>query len=197
MASEPDLSLPGKASGPADMLHAQAVFLVGFMGSGKTTVGSALAQLLQWRFQDLDDYIQQREGRAIADIFKESGEAEFRGLERAAIQELVAQFAESFPAVVALGGGAFAQPEIASMLREAHFPIIFLDAPVEELWRRCEEAVARPMKRDLRQFRQLYENRRPHYLQATAQIDTQGKEVEAIAAEIAARFELRPAAKEK
>ncbi len=190
MAGEPDLSLQGKTLGPCGSRRAMVVFLVGFMGSGKTSVGQALARILGWRFQDLDDYIQQRAGRIIAEIFRDSGETEFRRLECVAIRELLARLDASSNAVIALGGGAFAQPQIAAILKERNCPVVFLDAPIEELWRRCEEAVVRPMKRDPQQFRRLYETRRPHYLQATARVDTQGKTVESIAAEIAATFEL-------
>lgn len=168
----------------------QAVLLVGFMGSGKTSVGLALARLLGWRFQDLDDYIQQREGRTIAQIFSESGEAEFRSMERTAVRDLVMHIDEHSPTVLALGGGAFVQTEVATILKDTTCPVVFLDAPVEELWRRCEEAVVRPMKRDPQQFRMLHESRRPHYMQATVRIETQGKRVQDIAAEIAAKLAL-------
>jgi len=170
-----------------------AVFLVGFMGSGKTSVGLVLARMLGWRFQDLDDYLQQREGRTIEQIFRDSGEAEFRRLECVTLRELLVQLDASSNAVIALGGGAFAQPEVAAILKSTNCPVVFLDAPIEELWRRCEEAVIRPLKRDAQQFRQLYETRRPHYRQASARVDTEGKTVESIAAEIAATFELTPA----
>jgi shikimate kinase len=199
MSGDPDLSLQNKELGRAGGKRVRTVFLVGFMGSGKTSVGLALAQLLGWRFQDLDDYIQQREGRTIAQIFDESGEAEFRSMERTAMRDLVVHSGEPSPTVLALGGGAFVQPEVAAILKDTNCPVVFLDAPVEELWRRCEEAVVRPMKRDPQQFRQLHESRRPHYMQATTRIETQGRSVEDIAAEIAARFELPPqdSAKEK
>lgn len=190
MSGEPDLSRQGKRSGPGGWRRGAAVFLVGFMGSGKTSVGLALARTLHWRFEDLDDYLQRREGRSIEEIFRDSGEAEFRRLEGVAIRELVAQLDAASNAVIALGGGAFAQPEVAAILKETNCPVVFLDAPVEELWRRCQEAVVRPMKRDPHQFRQLYETRRPHYLRATVRVDTQGKAVENIAAEIAKMFEL-------
>jgi len=68
----------------------RAVILVGFMGAGKTSVGRALGGRLGWRFQDLDERVQAREGRSVADIFRESGETEFRRAEHAALRELLA-----------------------------------------------------------------------------------------------------------
>ena len=93
---------------------------------------------------------------AIEQIFRESGEAEFRRAEHAALRELLADL-DSSPRVVALGGGAFVQAENAALLAEAAVPVVFLDAPVEELFRRCQqEPVERPLRRNLEEFRQLY-----------------------------------------
>ncbi|HSY64855.1 MAG TPA: shikimate kinase, partial [Terriglobales bacterium] len=79
------------------------------MGAGKTTVGRALSRRLSLPFEDLDDRIQQREGKTIEQIFRESGEAEFRKAETAALRQVLAEL-DSSTAVVALGGGAFVQP---------------------------------------------------------------------------------------
>src|SRR5205807_857859 len=68
----------------------RAIFLVGFMGAGKTSVGRALSRKLGWRFEDLDDRIHAREGRTIPEIFQQSGEAEFRRSELAALRDLLA-----------------------------------------------------------------------------------------------------------
>src|SRR5262245_25261923 len=77
------------------------------MGAGKTTIGRKLADKLSWKFIDLDDEIERREGRSIADIFRQEGEPHFRNLERLCLTEL-----SSTPnAVIALGGGAFIDPD--------------------------------------------------------------------------------------
>jgi shikimate kinase len=163
---------------------AQAVVLVGFMGAGKTSVGRALGQQLGWNFEDLDDRIQAREQRSIERIFRESGETEFRRAEHAALLELLAEVGSS-PRVVALGGGAFVQPENAALLAQAGVPVVFLDAPVEELFRRCrQEAVERPLRRDRADFVALYEKRRPHYLTAGLRVDTNGKNLDEVAEEV-------------
>jgi shikimate kinase len=161
----------------------RAVFLVGFMGAGKSSVGLALSRKLGWPFEDLDERIQAQEQRSIEQIFQQSGEIAFRQLEHAALRALVRELGTS-PKVVALGGGAFAQANNATLLGEAGFPAIFLDAPVEELFRRCQQQpLERPLRRDLEEFRRLYEVRRPCYLKADLRIETSGKDVERVAAE--------------
>jgi len=171
-------------------MRQRTVFLVGFMGAGKSTVGRALSRRLGWQFEDLDEHIQARERRSIEAIFRDSGEAEFRRAERAALTDLLAA-PSSLPMVVALGGGAFVQKEVAALVASTGSPTVFLDAPAEELWRRCNaEEVQRPLRRDWEQFQRLYEVRRPGYLQAGLLIDTDGKDVETVAAELASRLGL-------
>ncbi|MGA8493741.1 MAG: shikimate kinase [Terriglobales bacterium] len=163
----------------------RTVFLVGFMGAGKTTVGQALSRRLGLPFEDLDDRIQLREGKTIEQIFRESGEAEFRKAETVALRELLAELGSSVR-VVALGGGAFVQPGKAALIKKAEVHSVFLDAPVEELLRRCQEAPnARPLRQNPKQFRELYEQRRRFYMKAAVRIETNGKDVDAIAAEVA------------
>lgn len=167
------------------------MFLVGFMGAGKNSVGRALSRQLGWPFEDLDERIQAREGRTIEQIFQQSGEAEFRRTEHAVLRELLLDLGAS-PRVVALGGGAFVQANNVALLKQAGVPTIFLDAPPEELFRRCQQQqLERPLLRDLEQFRQLYEVRRPFYVSAALRIETSGKDVETIAAEVAGRLGLR------
>ena len=159
--------------------------LVGFMGAGKTSVGHALSLRLGWPFEDLDDRIEAQEGRSIAEIFRDSGEEAFRHAETAALREVLAA-AGSAPRILALGGGAIAQAENARFLQQSGATVVFLDAPIEELFRRCEqEPRSRPLRRDLRQFRELYDQRRPFYATARCCIDTNGKDLETVAAEVA------------
>ena len=91
--------------------------------------------------------------------------------------------------VIALGGGAFVQERNARLLEAGKVPTVFLDADVDELWRRCqsqaeEQGIERPLLSGLEGFRQLYEKRRPHYLKALLRQETGGKNVEGIAAEM-------------
>jgi shikimate kinase len=159
------------------------------MGAGKTSVGGALGRQLGWRFEDLDDRVQAREGRSIEAIFRDSGETAFRQAETAALRELLEQLDDA-PRIVALGGGAFVQPENASLLAGSTVTTVFLDGDPDELFRRCQEqGLDRPLRKDVDSFRQLYATRRPHYLKASIRIQTTGKSVEAIAEEIARNVE--------
>src|ERR1700757_2429624 len=104
-ATRPDRTSPAdRPQGPL-----RAVFLEGFMGAGKTTVGRALSEVLGWRFEDLDDRVRAREGRSIPEIFARSGEAKFRRSELVALRERLDEVRYGPPTVAALGGGAFAQ----------------------------------------------------------------------------------------
>jgi shikimate kinase len=168
----------------------RVVFLVGFMGAGKTSVGRILAAQLGWEFVDLDELIEQREGRAVAEIFRDSGEPAFRDAETSALSDLLADLAGS-PKIVALGGGAFVQPRNAQLLTASGVPVVFLDASVEELRRRCEPAAGtRPLFQDEAQFRRLYESRREAYLNADVRVETAGRSLDAVAEEVMMRLNL-------
>ncbi len=173
------------------------IFLVGFMGSGKSTVGQALGRHLGWRFEDLDSRIEDRERRSITEIFRDSGEAAFREGENATLRELLGEV-DTLPAVIALGGGAIAQNSNLELLEHSRAPIVWLDAPVEELWRRCEaEHKGRPLIESPNQFRQLYEARRAFYMKASLHIETGGRTQDEVAAEIARRLGFDQDTKEK
>src|SRR5690349_13589647 len=149
-------------------MPSRAVFLVGFMASGKSSVGHELARRLGWDFANLDSLIESRENRSIAAIFSQQGEDYFRQVENAALRDLISSLARS--TIVSLGGGAFIQQSNRDLLRE--WPTVFLHAPVEELWRRCcSDAAERPLRKDHEQFVQLYQERLPIYRQATATIE--------------------------
>jgi shikimate kinase len=161
------------------------IALVGFMGAGKTSTGEVLSRRLGWPFEDLDDWIELRQGSSVEQIFQEHGEAGFRRAEHAALKELLEKLA-SAPKVLALGGGAFAQPENRDLLAKAPIASVFLDAPVEELFNRCRlQGKQRPLFGSLEQFRRLHDKRQEHYCKARYRVDTSGKEVEAVASEVA------------
>ena len=161
------------------------VFLTGFMGAGKTCVGRVLAQRLGWNFADLDDLIVAREGRSVAEIFSSLGQPAFRRLETEALRALLNGEPRAGQ-IVALGGGAYVQAENRALLREASAPVVHLDAPVDELRRRCARtADSRPLFQDENQFRQLYEQRRSAYMKADLCVDTCGRNVSEVASEVA------------
>ncbi|HKW18344.1 MAG TPA: shikimate kinase [Terriglobales bacterium] len=175
---------------PAKFQVPRLVALIGFMGAGKTTVGQALATRLRWQFVDLDDLIQGRARRSIPTIFEESGEAGFRELERQILREIVISSSPE-ATVLSLGGGAFIDNTNQRLLRENEIVTVFLDASAEELFRRCAQpGVLRPLLRDVRHFRALFDERRPAYLKASHCVQTTGREIESIVDEIISRLAL-------
>ncbi len=139
---------------------------------------------------------QRREGRTVAEIFRDSGESEFRRAEHAALQHVLEELRGGVARIVALGGGAFVQKENAALLKASGVPTVFLDAPVEELWQRCctqaaEAGTERPLLQSVEQFRKLYETRRQSYSKASLKIQTGSRTVETIAAEIAKMLGLK------
>lgn len=166
-----------------------ALFLVGFMGAGKTSVGQTLAEHLNWGFEDLDRRIERREHRTVPEIFRDSGESEFRRAEHNALREVLEEVRGGAVKIVALGGGAFVQKNNAALLKASGIPTVFLDAPVDELWRRCCQQTGtveteRPLLRSSDKFRELYDARRGSYLRASSKIQTGGRTLNEIAAEI-------------
>jgi shikimate kinase len=163
----------------------RCVVLIGFMGAGKTTVGSALAKSLRWTFVDLDDLIEQREHKRVAEIFASSGEADFREMESAALAALLQDRNSGNDLVLALGGGAFVQKRNRETLSSAGAITVLLEAPVEELRRRCQaELKARPLAIDDSSFASLYAARRANYALARYAVQTLNKTVQQVAAEI-------------
>lgn len=118
------------------------------MGSGKTSVGRALAQQLGWRFADLDEVVHQAEGLSVPEIFAQKGEPFFRTAEIRALDQLLHQDR----VVIALGGGAPETSELRALLQSASgTAVIHLHAPFEILYRRCvlqaedPDATSRPL----------------------------------------------------
>ena len=173
-------------------MRVRAVFLVGFMGSGKSSVGQELARRLGWDFVDLDARIESREGQTVPEIFRDRGEAGFRLAETSALGDLLSEPLER-NRVVALGGGAFAVERNRELLRR--WPSVFLEAPASELWQRSlADGVERPLRSDPEQFAQLYAERLPFYRQASVVVETTGKQLVSICAEIEGALQLRETA---
>ena len=168
----------------------RAVFLVGFMGAGKSRIGRALARITGWRFVDLDRRVEAREGRSIARIFRESGEAAFRKAETAELRRLLRELSRGRGAVVALGGGVAAQTANRRLLRRV--TTAFVDVPLATLWKRCRAGRGkRPLVADEASFRGLHRARLRHYAAATFHVKAGGRSSEALAARIARRLGFR------
>jgi shikimate kinase len=138
------------------------IYLVGFMGSGKSTVGRSLAHRLGWSFFDLDAEIERAENMTIAEIFAARGESEFRRIEAEMVVQHVRWIERGRPAVVALGGGAFANPATRQLLSD-NGVTVWLDCPFETVARRVARDPSRPLARDPEEFQALYIARRESY----------------------------------
>lgn len=145
-----------------ELKRTPGIYLVGFMGSGKTTVGRQLAAEIGWTFADLDEDIEAAEGRSISDIFETEGEAGFRRIESEALRARVQKIRCGVPTVLALGGGAFAQERNRELLRGSGVSI-WIDCPVELLWERVKGNPHRPLARDRTSFIRLFESRAASY----------------------------------
>jgi len=149
------------------------IFLIGFMGSGKSTVGHALAEELGWHFLDLDAEIERSEGATISDIFEQRGEAEFRSIESAALVRCIKSVQTGRPQVISLGGGALLNEE-NFCLASNNGVTIWLDCPFETIEKRVSAAANRPLARDPQRLRELFETRRVAYERAEYRIDASG-----------------------
>ena len=146
------------------------LYIVGFMGSGKSTVGRALAKHLGWRFADLDEDIEAREQVPIAQIFDERGEEEFRRVENEALKRRISDIARGVPWVLAVGGGCYAQPRNLELMTN-HGLSLWLDAPLELIRSRVAHSTHRPLARDPDKFEELYHARRTSYEKADYRIE--------------------------
>jgi shikimate kinase len=147
-----------------------AIYLVGFMGCGKSAVGRTLADELGWSFFDLDEEIEKVAGCAIAHIFDTCGEAAFRQMETAALQKRIASVRTGRPQVISLGGGAFSMQENFDLAFN-HGITIWLDTPYEVIERRVAAETHRPLARDPERMRRLFESRRDDYARADFRVE--------------------------
>ena len=152
------------------------IFLCGFMGCGKSTVGKALAKKLHTSFFDLDDYIVKKEGRTIPTIFEESGEPYFRQAEADSIGEISKQ-----GGIIATGGGAMLNPKTAEFAHGCG-TVIFLDVPFEICYKRIKGDTNRPlvMNNTKKQLFELYNKRKIVYGENSCNTITANGSVEKI-----------------
>ena len=159
----------------------KTVAIVGYMGSGKTTVGRSLARELGWEFVDLDRTISKETGRRIQDIFERCGEEHFRDLEHRA---LLAALDEDTNCVLACGGGIVLRHENRERLDDV--PTVFLREDVGVLYGRTRGA-GRPLRAASREeFERRYSERLPLYEEvADLEVEVSGRTPRAVAGEIA------------
>jgi shikimate kinase len=158
------------------------IFLTGFMGVGKSTIGRCLAVALELPFVDLDEEIERRTGKTIVDTFDRQGEAVFRQIE----SEVLRAFVQGPPAVIATGGGTVADEENRKLM-EAHGVSVWIELPFASIARRVvgPEQAERPLFESREQAETLYQDRLPAYRACNLRIAVQaGDDPEEIAAGI-------------
>ena len=147
-------------------MKADKLYLVGFMGAGKSTVARAMGRATGWRVEDIDERIEARERRSIAAIFAQHGEAYFRQLERQALGELLPER----HVVVATGGGTFAETDNRALML-ADGAVVWLDLPLPRVIERVPADGRRPLAADRAQLEQLYTRRQLAYAHAHLRVD--------------------------
>ncbi len=153
-------------------MRPERIFLVGFMCSGKTTVGRILSKRLGWEFLDVDEEVERKEGLSIPEIFEKKGEPYFRDLELRTLREL----AEKKNVVISTGGGLGANPEAMELMKEKGL-VVWLKVSYEEFIRRCGGDENRPLLRlGEEKLKELLKERENVY--SKAHIKVEGKSPE-------------------
>ena len=152
------------------------IYLVGFMAAGKSTVAQALGRRLRWRAEDIDELIEARERRTVADIFQKQGEAYFRAAER----EILKLLLPLRHVVVATGGGTFMDPENRAAINMDGVSV-WLDVPFEELLARIPQDGRRPLAADRPAMERLFALRVAAYATARIRVDASGAAAEDVA----------------
>lgn len=147
-------------------MKADKLYLVGFMGAGKTTVARAIGKLTGWRVEDIDQRIEAREHRTVASIFSQLGEPYFRQLERLALGELL----PLRHVVIATGGGTFVEPDNRALML-ADGAVAWLDLSLAQVIERVPADGRRPLASDRAQMEQLFARRQLAYAQAHVRVD--------------------------
>jgi len=175
--------------------HIENIALIGFMGTGKSSVGRMVASHLHFEFVDTDELIEERAGRTIPEIFAQAGEAAFRQIEKQVVTEL----ARAKRTVISSGGGLAAQADNLASLKE-HALVVCLWASPEAIWERVRHQSHRPLLNDpdpLARIRALLVAREPYYRQADVLVNTEMRSVKEVAHHVLHQFHTacpRPAA---
>jgi shikimate kinase len=162
------------------------IYLTGFMGSGKSTIGRTLARELQRKFIDSDYEIENKYSKEIKDIFASEGESRFRQIEQEMIVRL-SQYTES--CIISLGGGALISDKNLEIVLNSGF-LIYIKSKPEEIWRRIKHSTRRPLLRHedefwtredyLHRIKALLLQREKGYHKAQIIIDRDGKEADEV-----------------
>lgn len=164
------------------------IFLVGFMGAGKTTVGRVLAGRLGYRYCDSDKVIETKAGKTIPEIFSGLGEDRFRELESETLESLAGKTKQ----VIATGGGTVMRDRNWDAMKKGGVTV-YLKAPAEVIWNRIKHSKTRPLlnvDNPLDAAKELLEERIPFYEKADLTVDTESLSVEEIASEIVKKLRI-------
>ena len=154
------------------------IYLTGFMGTGKSTVGHLLAKKLGRKFIDTDQAIVKEQGMQIAEIFSQEGEDYFRTLE----SDLIAKLGKQNSLIVSLGGGAVMDPKNQAIIKQGLW--VFILTPFELLQERALETKKRPLAQDTEKFAELYKQRLPVYQKAELIVDAGSEPADFVCQEI-------------
>ncbi len=168
--------------------HLVNIALIGFMGTGKTSVGRVVAEQLHFDYLDTDELIQTQTGRSITDIFARDGEPAFRALE----QKIVEELAVRAKTVISTGGGLPVNPKNLASLK-SHALVVSLWSSPEKIWERVRHQSHRPLLHDRNpqaKIRELLAAREPFYKQADVLLNTDLRSVREVAQQVVHQFRL-------
>jgi shikimate kinase len=172
--------------------HIQNIALIGFMGTGKSSVGQIVAQQLHFTFLDTDHVIESRTGKSISDLFAQDGEAAFRELEK----KIVAELAARKKTVISTGGGLPVNPDNLASLK-THALTVCLWASAEKIWERVRSQTHRPLLNEpdpLAKIKKLLEQREPFYRQADVLLNTEMRALKDVAQQVIHQYHVAHAA---
>lgn len=169
--------------------HIANIALIGFMGTGKTSVGRLVAEQLRFHYLDTDEMIQTATGKTIAEIFSANGEPAFRTLEVKTVQEL----ASKTRTVISAGGGLPLNPENLASLK-THALVVCLWASPAKIWERVKNQTHRPLLHDSdpqKKICELLAARAPFYKQADILLNTESRSLREVAQQVIHQFRLQ------
>ena len=170
------------------MRQIQNIALIGFMGTGKSSVGQLAAAQLHFTFLDTDHVIEARAGKSISEIFAQQGEPVFRELEKKIVGELVTRK----KTVISTGGGLPANPDNLASLK-THSLVVCLWASPEKIWERVRNQTHRPLLNEadpLEKIRRLLQEREPYYRQADVLLNTELRSLKDVAQQVIYQFHM-------
>lgn len=179
---DPDV-LPDRREGPRRSPRIARIILLGYMCSGKSTVGAAVARRLEWKYLDFDVEIERRDGRTVREIIEREGEEHFRRMEAVLTEEAAGEEL----LVLAPGGGWITRPDALDALGPATLSAWLRVSPDETVRRLRDDTIDRPFRdhpNPVGMIAEMLQERIPLYDQADLRIPTDGRTVESVAFEI-------------